>query len=199
MPSIMIDQSLCHIHTDNIRTIGELIPKLKEEFLEKGQILLSIQVDNKNFKPGSDEFLSNFDIADCEKINFKTQEKKSIAQETLDYLPEFLESLIAEINDCALEASTNKLYRIIEKVDIFVQLMSNIHKALNINSEHRLDMGYTIKELEVHLLFVIKAINTAFKKEDQIMLQDLLEYELIDNLTQWKIQALPKIKRLNSL
>ena len=45
----------------------------------------------------------------------------------------------------------------------------------------------------------IKAINTAFKKNDIVMLQDLLEYELIDNLTQWKIQALPKIKKLNSL
>lgn len=199
MPSIMIDQNLCQIHTGNIRTIGELIPKLKEEFLQKGQILLSIQVDNKNFKPGSDDLLSSFDLTECEKINFKTQEKKSIAQETLDYLPEFLESLIVEINECTLAASTNKLYRIIEKVDIFIQLMTNIHKTLNINSEHRLEMGLTIKELEIHLLFIIKAVNTAFKKDDQIMLQDLLEYELIDNLTQWKIQAIPKIKKLNSL
>lgn len=199
MPSIMIDKNLCQIHTDNIRTVGELIPKLKEEFLSKGQILLSIQVDNKNFKPGSDSQLSSLEISDCEKINFKTQEKKSVAQETLDYLPSFLESLIEQILECSKEHSTDRLYPIIEKVDIFIQLMSNIHNSLNINSECKLDMGFTIKELEVHLLFVIKGVNTAFRKDDIIMLQDLLEYELVDNLTQWKIQALPKIKKLNSL
>jgi hypothetical protein len=37
---------------------------------------------------------------------------------------------------------------------------------------------------------------SAKEKNDNIMLCDLLEYELIDNLTQWKIKILPELKKL---
>jgi hypothetical protein len=36
----------------------------------------------------------------------------------------------------------------------------------------------------------------ALEKSDNIMLIDLIEYELRDSLTQWKIRVLPKLKSL---
>ncbi len=201
MPNITIDKNHCPIYTDNIRTVGELIPKLKEEFLDKSNLLLSIEVDDKNFNPSNGSLVSDFDISNCNDINFITQKKKSIAQDTIDDLPNFLDKIIADTNLClkSKDLEQGHFYKVIEELDIFIQLITNIHKVLQVNSQSRLDIGMTIKELQVHLLFVIKAINLAFKKDDLVMLEDLLEYELIDNLTQWKIQALPKIKKLNSL
>lgn len=201
MPNITIDKNHCPIFIDNIRTVGELIPKLKEEFISKDNILLSVQMDERKFTPGNDSLINDMSILNCVEINFVTQNKKSIAQDTIDLLPSFLDKIIVDTNDYLkynlLKQST--LYKVIEELDIFIQLMSNIHQVLKVKSNNKLDIGLTIKELEVHLLFVIKAINIAFKKDDFVMLEDLLEHELIDNLTQWKIQALPKIKKLNSL
>ena len=55
-----------------------------------------------------------------------------------------------------------------------------------------------IKDSHVHLLFVIKAINQAQHKKDALVLDDLIKYELKDNLTQWKIDLIPQMKRLMS-
>jgi hypothetical protein len=52
-----------------------------------------------------------------------------------------------------------------------------------------------IKQSHIHLLFVLKGINHAQQKQDSIVLEDLIKYELKDNLTQWKIDHIPAIKR----
>jgi hypothetical protein len=53
-----------------------------------------------------------------------------------------------------------------------------------------------IKQSHIHLLFIIKGINQAQQKQDALVLEDLIKYELKDNLTQWKIDLIPLIKRL---
>lgn len=53
-----------------------------------------------------------------------------------------------------------------------------------------------LKQVQIHLLSVLKAIKSAQNTGDKPMLIDLLEYELQDNLTQWKIKAIPKLKNM---
>lgn len=53
-----------------------------------------------------------------------------------------------------------------------------------------------LKEAHINLLFIVKAINQAQQKQDLVALLDLIKYELRDNLTQWKIDFIPQIKRL---
>ena len=201
MPSITIDQKHCPIHTDNLRTNGELIPKLREEFLKSGESLSCVHVNNINYKPGSDEGLNSIELTEGLNIDFKVQHNQSVAYDALDSLPSFLERLNDDIYNSLKKLGSDKcqLHKTIEKVDLFIQLINNIHKVLNFGTNSKSQVGFTIKELQVHLLFVVKAINNAYKSKDFLMLSDLLEYELVDNLTQWKIMALPQIKKLNSI
>jgi len=55
-----------------------------------------------------------------------------------------------------------------------------------------------IKESHIHLLFILKAMNQAQHKLDMVALEDLIKYELKDNLTQWKIDLIPQTRRLLS-
>ena len=55
-----------------------------------------------------------------------------------------------------------------------------------------------IKDSHVHLLSIMKGIQHAQSKLDHVALEDLIKYELKDNLTQWNIDLLPQIKRLLS-
>ena len=55
---------------------------------------------------------------------------------------------------------------------------------------------HQLKQVQIHLLSVLKAIKSAQHSGDKPMLIDLLEYELQDNLTQWKIKAIPKLKNM---
>lgn len=52
-----------------------------------------------------------------------------------------------------------------------------------------------LKNNHISLLFIIKAINQAFVKSDWNALEELIKYELKDNLTQWKINIIPLMKR----
>lgn len=55
-----------------------------------------------------------------------------------------------------------------------------------------------IKNSHIHLLSIMKGISQARQKMDRIVLEDLIKYELKDNLTQWKIDFIPQTKRLLS-
>jgi hypothetical protein len=75
----------------------------------------------------------------------------------------------------------------------FVELTTMMAKVLTNRK------NITIPEIKlshIHLLFVLKGINQAQKKHDSLVLEDLIKYELKDNLTQWKIDLIPQIRRL---
>ena len=65
--------------------------------------------------------------------------------------------------------------------------MITLKKSLTLNE---------VKNSHIHLLFVLKGINQAQLKNDEMILEDLIKYELKDNLTQWKINIIPTIKRM---
>jgi len=75
----------------------------------------------------------------------------------------------------------------------FVELTTLISKILSTKKKVSLPK---VKESHIHLLFILKGINQAQQKHDSLVLEDLIKYELKDNLTQWKIDFIPLIKRL---
>ena len=75
----------------------------------------------------------------------------------------------------------------------FVELTTLISKVI---TKHKNQTLPQIKESHIHLLFVIKAINQAQSKNDLAALEELIKYELKDNLTVWKIDLISQIKRL---
>jgi len=83
---------------------------------------------------------------------------------------------------------------IIDGLDIFLQSINHL-----INKYQLCDKSIfkilPIKQLQVHQLSVIKGILNAQKSCDDLMLADLLGYELKDNLTQWKVQIIPILKQ----
>ena len=145
-------------------------------------------------------------MSEIQHIELRTSNSKSIILETIDDLPKYIDQLLSTIS-LAVKFSENDQYKltetllleIIEKIDTFIQLISHIHQSLTVISDEKLKSGQTIKQLEIHLLSVVKAILVAQKREDKVMLIDLLDYELKDNLTQWKIIAIPQIKKLNTI
>lgn len=77
-------------------------------------------------------------------------------------------------------------------VGTFVEITTLITRLLQ--KRHKLSI-VGARESHVHLLFIMKGINQAQLKGDLIALEDLIKYELKDNLTQWKIDLIPQAKR----
>lgn len=86
-----------------------------------------------------------------------------------------------------------KLTKLTNDVSQFVELTTLLSKTIMIRKGQTIA---EIKESHISLLFIMKALNQAQMKQDYVALEELIKYELKDNLTQWKIDLIPQTKKL---
>lgn len=116
----------------------------------------------------------------------------------VDYITSQIQKLITQYNLGEQEQANHSFVEVIELMDLYIQLVSRVYRVLRTDLQTMNFKDESIQKLEIHLLSVMKALLQAKEKDDTIMLCDLLEYELIDNLTQWKIKILPELKKLKN-
>lgn len=116
----------------------------------------------------------------------------------VDYITAQIQKLIGQYNSGELDAANHTFIEVIDLMDLYIQLISKVYHVIRTDMPERSFKDENLQKLEIHLLSVIKALVQAKEKNDVIMLCDLLEYELIDNLTQWKIKVLPELKKLKN-
>ena len=116
----------------------------------------------------------------------------------VDYIISQVQVLITHFQAEDINTANAHFAEVAELMDLYIQLMSRIYKVIRANNPNQPVKDEGIQRLEIHLLSVMKALLSAKEKNDNIMLCDLLEYELIDNLTQWKIKILPELKKLKN-
>jgi len=86
-----------------------------------------------------------------------------------------------------------KLSKLTNDVSQFVELTTLLSKSVMVIKPALLN---EIKDSHIQLLFIMKAMNQATEKRDYLALEELIKYELKDNLTQWKIDLIPQFKKL---
>ena len=116
----------------------------------------------------------------------------------IDHISDKIHKLTVLYNTGITDTANNSFLQIIESMDLYIQLITNIYQVLRSELKVVNFKDENIQKLEIHLLSIMRAILQAKEKEDVVMLCDLLEYELIDNLVQWKIKVLPELKKLKS-
>lgn len=137
--------------------------------------------------------LNEFQVSIADEGNLYSTSKK-LLDATLDNLNTLLDNLKEDSQD-----NTDSFIKLTEYLNSFIQAVTVMHTNLKLPTELRVQNGLTIKQLQIHLLSVVKAIHAAWLKNDKIMLCDLIEFELKDNLTQWKISILPLVQKSKNL
>ena len=116
----------------------------------------------------------------------------------VDFITSRIFKLISCFNANELDEANKVFIEVVELMDLYIQLISKVYRAIRVDFQGQSFKNENLQKLEIHLLSIIKALLLAKEKEDIIMLCDLLEYELVDNLTQWKIKVLPELKKLKN-
>jgi hypothetical protein len=187
---------------DSNQTVNEVMNSLLSGIIKDSEVITSISINGKELSEAEEgECLPNV-VGGFNEIDFTVKSSVELAFEALDSCSSYIDVVVTKIKEL------NKLYsageydranylfaEVIEIMDLFVQLMSKIHSTLRLSLKDKFIKTKTLQNLEIHLLSVLKGLVPAKEKNDVIMLCDLLEYELIDNLTQWKIKAIPELKR----
>jgi hypothetical protein len=205
MAIISINNQLVEKNLTHDSTVNDVINSVISEVAEKQGIITSIKLDGNEIEYDRSPNVLVSPIGDHNKIDFTVQSSIELALEALDSCSRYIDIIVAKIhkltdyyNNNQLNAAHAQFAEVIEIIDLFVQLMSKINNTLRQNAPDTFTKTPLIKNLEIHLLSILKALVPAKEKEDIIMLCDLLEYELVDNLTQWKIKAIPELKSIRN-
>lgn len=114
---------------------------------------------------------------------------------TLEFLSDIILDIqtIGEFNPEREFFWNRKVTKLTTDISQFVELTTLLSRI--IMSRQQLTVA-GIKESHIHLLFIVKGMNQAQLKQDYVALEELIKYELKDNLTQWKIDLIPQTKKL---
>lgn len=187
-------------------TVSELVQTIlaKDEHAER--ILSQIAVDGQPLTIDEEEAVMAQKLTNFQSINFTLKTNIQLAFDALDSCNFYVDNLVKQITEltqayqqCNSETANALFAEVIEVADLFIQLLARIQRTLRLHLGEQWSKPATIKHLELHLLSILKALIPAKEKNDIIMLCDLLEYELVDNLKQWKIKALPELRGLRPL
>lgn len=114
----------------------------------------------------------------------------------VDFISGQINKLLAAYNRNEFDETNALFVEVVELMDLYIQLLTKIYNTLRAEMPTVSIKTEETKSLEIHLLGIMKSLATAKEKNDTIMLSDLLEYELLDNLNQWKSTTLPELKKL---
>jgi len=117
----------------------------------------------------------------------------------IDHIIGRIQKLTAHYHANEIDQGNNQFIEVVELMDLYIQLITKVFQVVRLHHKDKILKEEGIQKLEIHLLSVIRALLQAKENNDIIMLCDLLEYELIDNLTQWKIKVLPELKKLKNI
>lgn len=118
---------------------------------------------------------------------------------TIGLTQEYLSDIIIDIQAIGEFSAVREFFwnrrlsKLTSDIGQFVELTTLLSKTLTLKTNKTIS---GIKESHIHLLFILKAMNQAQMKQDYVALEELIKYELKDNLTQWKIDLIPQIKKL---
>jgi len=116
----------------------------------------------------------------------------------IDHISNQIQKLISFYNLGEINLANDIFIEVVDLMDLYIQLITKVYRVIRKELDLQSFKDESVQKLEIHLLSIIKALLQAKEKNDVIMLCDLLEYELIDNLTQWKIRILPELKKLKN-
>lgn len=198
MISVSINRNSLEIPEDKSISLLDAISLIEREGLRPTEVITSVTINGEKIPV---DMLGEFSEIDLDLLNDPIIEIKSsieIATEALNDSSLYIDTLSAKVLDIVSAYNTNEFEvanfafsELIDLIDLYIQLISKVHKTVKNHNPNYFKNNETIRNLEIHLLSVLKALIPAREKNDIIMICDLLEYELMDNLTQWKINAIP--------
>ncbi|MCP4913838.1 MAG: hypothetical protein GY909_12065 [Oligoflexia bacterium] len=200
--NLSINKVKFDVQLEDDTTVLDLI---NAQYLEsKEKVVTEILIDGELFFIDDENDFANILVKDINEIDLSVKTSLELAYEALESCNSYIDTVIASIDQLTetyqsgdQQTANVQFSEVIEIIDLFVQLITGIHKTFKRNIVNLSEQTPIVQQLEIHLFSIIKALLPAKEKEDIIMLCDLLEYELKDNLTQWKIQAIPAMKKLS--
>ncbi|MFZ4712998.1 MAG: hypothetical protein ACOYL6_04785 [Bacteriovoracaceae bacterium] len=205
MVSISLNSVVINENFQGPNTLKDLVNHVAQKHIGSETMITGVKINQENIY-GSGIFSDERSFGPNDQIQFFTQNRLELVFHLLDKSSLYLDQLIDKTSKVSafyaqglIDQADLIFLDLMDTMDIFIELMTNIHRTVRIELSAKMSSGKSFHDLEIHLLSVLKAVLKAKEKQDIIMLYDLIEYELLDNLKQWKIIAIPELRNLKTM
>lgn len=203
---ISLNNQMEDFPTEGIQYFGQLMEKLTEKAAAEGGSVLSVKVNGEDLTGRDRSHLQDLPLEDIEQLEIQTGDPKELARSTMDSIAEFLEQLLKELHktaDLFRQGDSNQsnefFVRCLDGLQVFMHSLEICRRLLGISFEllyspsenGRADKS--VAESRRQLFSVLDGMIQAQTDQDWVLMADMLEYELIPALEEWR-QIIPAIQ-----
>ncbi len=175
--------SQCHLK--------DIIQSIENEFLESGQVVCNISLNNTELSEEKELEFKNTSILKIQHLSFQLENPQTLVKDVClnwtKMLPDLIKKIETTSNIIRFETPQNSLSSIenlIEFCEYFTASIDSVYKylsgfnLLNKYEDHWLDQSSKYHDIVKELLY-------AFEKQDFVLISDILEYDLTDCFNNW--------------
>lgn len=176
---------------------SDYLSNLNQEIEQSNQVISGIRVNGKELSEIEEENLKDQPIESLPELEVVTSNPRDLAYQTLETLEEYTDRIIISIHRAAeyykqknfISADT-VFAKAIDNLDLFVQTIGGIKLALRVGLNPKLAL------IEASLISTMNDLLDAKRQNNYVFLAELLEKDLVENLTEWKSEAFPLLKNI---
>jgi hypothetical protein len=196
---ILLDQQNTAIEESSVNNLEEILVKVMSDLIRPGQVITTVKLNGEVYSEENPHDAVRISLSDIETLEIHTMATDEIAWRFLDSGVEQVDMIIqgaqkiSELFRIADETEANEQYAdFLESLRLFLQMVAEVKAILNLDLASAFK-GRTVEDRVEKLSEMMDQMLHVQEEEDWIMLADLLEYELIPLLEEWK-SILPLLK-----
>ena len=197
---ILLDQQNTAIEESSVNNLEEILVKVMSDLIRPGQVITTVKLNGEVYSEENPHDAVRISLSEIETLEIDTMATDEIAWRFLDSGVEQVDMIIqgaqkiSELFRIADEGEANEEYaNFLESLRLFLQMVAEVKAILNLDLASAFK-GRTVEDRVQKLSEMMDQILHVQEEEDWIMLADLLEYELIPLLEEWK-SILPLLKK----
>jgi hypothetical protein len=191
---VLVDQRKVQLETSTVRNLEEVLFKLMADEIKKENIITAVIVNGQIYSEKVPHDASRVPIQDIRTLEIQTMSTEEVAWHFLIQSAKQIDRLIenarsvAELFRIADEGEANEEYAsFLESLRLFLQMVNETQAILNLPLNRIPFQGEPVEKKIQGLSALIDRMHQVQKDEDWVMLADLLEYELVPALDEWKL------------
>lgn len=199
---VKLNSEVVEVDLEGFSTAGDLLEYLKKTYLSPRDFISVISVNGEEVSEKQQAALVKRPVSEIESFEITTENPTDLSIRTLEKMDEFVDSLIALLESSSdkfrIEDETIANKHFLTSVEALQTFVDVIIKIKTLNALDYKDILYNSKpvlEKEEALLRTFNSLRDLQEGRDWISLADIIEYELVPLLHDWK-KIFPMVIRI---
>ncbi len=190
MLDVIVDGKAVDVALTGEETVGDAIGLVAQD-LDEDRCVIAINLDGEDITGLPDRHMRS--ASDCKRVEMSTGPVSRLAMETLESIVGFNDVLMKEMIHAAeefrlggVESSNNLFLRCLDGLQVLLKTTLSVGNLLKLKGEEIPAGDTNLDETTKKFSSLLDEIISAQRSQDTILIADLIEYEMIPLLEDWK-------------